>query len=88
MSERGATSTTIERFFVFDGRHTTEDGEEVRCVLHGKESLLFTKYPALLNLNLTMELTWAQAYHTPDSAKTFTSYIAKSFNSDTQSDED
>ena len=47
---RGATSTTIERFFVFDGRHTTEDGEEVRCVFHGKENLLFTKYPALLEL--------------------------------------
>ena len=35
-----------------------------------------------------MELTWAQVYRTPDSAKAFTSYIAKNFNSDTQSDED
>ena len=85
---RGAMSTTIRRFL------SSMDDTQQRMAK--KFDVCFTEKKAYCspntlrcwNSNLTMELTWAQAYRTPDSAKAFTSYIAKSFNSDTQSDED
>ena len=48
------------------------------CFMMAKESLPFTKYPALLELESRHGVDLGPAYRTPDSANTFTSYIAKS----------
>ena len=47
------------------------------CFTMAKE-ILFIKYPALLELESHHGVDLGPAYHTPDSAKAFTSYIAKS----------
>ena len=41
-----------------------------------KENLPFTKYPVLLELKSRHGVDMGPAYHTPDSAKAFASYIA------------
>ena len=50
---------------------------DVRFMM-AKESLPFTKHPALLELESHHGVDLGPAYRTPDSAKAFTSYIAKS----------
>ena len=78
--ESAATSTTI-------GLLLSSMDDEMRermakkfdvCFMMAKESLPFTKYHALLDLESRHGVDLGPAYHTPDSAKTFTSYIAKS----------
>lgn len=48
------------------------------CFMLAKESLPFTKYPTLLELKYRHGVDLGPAYRMPDSAKAFTSYIAKS----------
>ena len=48
------------------------------CYVMAKESMPFAKYPALLELEARHGVDLGFAYQTPDSAKTFTGYIAKS----------
>ena len=48
------------------------------CFMMAKESLLFIKYPTLLELESHHGVDLGPAFCTPDSAKAFTSYIAKS----------
>ena len=80
MGESAATSSTI-------GRLLSSMDDETRgrmakkfdvCFVMAKESLPFTKYPALLELESRHGVDLGPAYRTPDSAKAFTSYIAKS----------
>ena len=78
--ESAATSTTI-------GRLVSSMDDETRermakkfdvCFMMAKESLPFTKYPSLLELESRHGVDLGPAYRTPDSAKAFTGYIAKS----------
>ena len=46
--------------------------------LMAKQGLAFSRYPALLELEGHHGIDLGVAYSTPDSAKTFTGYIAKS----------
>ena len=78
--ESAATSTTIGRLL-----SSMDDETQERiarkfdvCYMMAKESLPFTKYPALLELESRHGVDLGPAYRTPDSAKSFTSYIAKS----------
>ena len=48
------------------------------CFMMAKESLPFIKHPALLVFESHHRVDLGPAYRTPDSAKAFTSYIAKS----------
>ena len=48
------------------------------CYLMAKQGIAFSKYPALLELEARHDVDLAIAYSTPDSAKSFTGYIAKS----------
>ena len=48
------------------------------CFVMAKESLPFTKYPALLALEQRHGVDLGTAYLTQDSAKVFTAFIAKS----------
>ena len=78
--ESAATSTTIGRLLSSMDDETRERMAKKFdvCFMMAKESLPFTKYPALLDLESRHGVDLGPAYHTPDSAKTFTSYIAKS----------
>lgn len=78
--ESAATSTTIGRLL-----SSIDDDTEKRmakkfdvCFVMAKESLPFTKYPSLLELESRHGVDLGPAYHTPDSAKAFTGYIAQS----------
>ena len=68
------------------GRFLSSMDEEMRermgkkfdvCFMMAKESLLFTKYPTLLELESRHGVDLGLAYSTPDLAKAFTSYIVK-----------
>ena len=48
------------------------------CYVMAKESIPFAKYPALLELEECHAADIGHAYRTPDSAKSFTGFIAKS----------
>ena len=48
------------------------------CFLIAKESIPFAKYPALLQLEEHHRVDVGSAYRTPDSAKSFTGFIAVS----------
>ncbi len=48
------------------------------CYMMAKQSLPFAKYPPLLELQAHLGADLGTAYNTPDSAKVFTTYIAKS----------
>jgi hypothetical protein len=79
-SESATTLTTISLFL------SSMDNETRRrmtqkfdlCYTMAKESITFTKYPALLLLETRHVVDIGHAYYTPDSAKEFTGYIAKS----------
>ena len=78
--ETAATSTTIGRLLSSMDDETRERMAKMFdvCFMMAKESLPFTKYPALLELESRHGVDLGPAYHRPDSAKTFTTYIAKS----------
>ena len=78
--ESAATSTTIGRLLSSMDDETRERMARKFdiCYMMAKESLPFTKYPALLELESRHGVDLGPAYRTPDSAKSFTSYIAKS----------
>ena len=48
------------------------------CYMMAKESVPFVKYPAIVELQSQHGVNLGPVYRTPDSAKAFTSYIAKS----------
>ena len=48
------------------------------CFVMAKEGIPFAKYPALLDLEQRHAVDVGHAYHTTDSAKQFTTYIARS----------
>ena len=48
------------------------------CYMMAKQSLPFAKYPPLLELQAHHGADLGSSYNTPDSAKIFTTYIAKS----------
>ncbi len=50
----------------------------ILCYMMAKQSLPFAKYPPLLELQAHLGADLGTAYNTPDSAKVFTTYIAKS----------
>ena len=78
--ESAATSTTIGRLLSSMDDETRERMARKFdvCYMMAKESLPFTKYPALLELESRHGVDLGPAYRMPDSAKSFTSYIAKS----------
>jgi len=78
--ELAATSITIGRFWSSMDNETRERMAKKFnvCFMMAKKSLPFTKYPTLLELESRHGLDLGPAYRMPDSAKAFTSYIAKS----------
>lgn len=78
--ESAATSTTIGRFLssMDDETRSRMAKKFDVCYTMAKESIPFTKYPALLEMESRHGVDIGHAYRTPDSAKAFTSYIARS----------
>ena len=78
--ESAATSTMIRHFLSSMDDETRERMAKKFnvCFMMAKESLPFTKYPALLELESRHGVDLGPACHTPDSTNTFTSYITKS----------
>ena len=79
-SQSAATSTMIRRFLSSMDDETRERMAKkfIVCFMMAKESLPFTKYPALLELESRHGVDLGPACQTSDLANTFTSYNTKS----------